>query len=174
MGLVAVGSLVGFVAQSFSWLIPAELLIGLGIEGELSVVPAYVSETVTPERRGRSVGLVTASGFLTTLVVGPIAVLLNGEWRFLFLAGLLVSLIALITRVKLPESKMWTERRGKLSFDLGIAIMTLVWFLSYFTGYALFADPVFQFIGSHGFTNTSLYFTYILYGDPLAWCWPQS
>ncbi|ABP94593.1 MULTISPECIES: MFS transporter [Metallosphaera] len=167
MGLVAVGSLVGFVAQSFSWLIPAELLIGLGIEGELSVVPAYVSETVTPERRGRSVGLVTASGFLTTLVVGPIAVLLNGEWRFLFLAGLLVSLIALITRVKLPESKMWTERRGKLSFDLGIAIMTLVWFLSYFTGYALFADPVFQFIGSHGFTNTSLYFTYILYGDPL-------
>ncbi|MCG3110118.1 putative sialic acid transporter [Metallosphaera sp. J1] len=167
MALVSVGSLVGFMAQSFTWLIPAELLIGLGIEGELSVVPAYISETVQAEKRGRAVGLVTASGFLTTLIVGPIAVLLNGEWRFLFLAGLLVSLVALVTRVRLPESRMWSERRGRLTFDWGMVVMTIVWFLSYFTGYALFADPVFQFIGSHGFSNTSLYFTYILYGDPL-------
>ncbi len=40
MSLVSLGSLLGLVAKSFSWIIPAELLIGLGIEGELSVVPA--------------------------------------------------------------------------------------------------------------------------------------
>ncbi len=122
---------------------------------------------MSPDKRGRSVGLVTASGFLTTLVVGPIAVLINGQWRFLFLAGLLVSVIAFISRLKLPESSMWRIKRGRMTWDWGIVVMTLVWFLSYFTGYALFSDPVFQFLGSHGFQNTSLYFTYILYGDPL-------
>ncbi|WP_218260046.1 MFS transporter [Saccharolobus shibatae] len=168
MGLVSLGSLIGFLSQTFSWIIIAEFIIGLGIEGEISVVPAYISETVSAERRGRAVGLVTASGFLTTLIVGPIAVALGGEWRLLFLAGLLVSLIALITRLWLPESPMWIAKKEmKLSWDFGILMMTIVWFLSYFTGYALFSDPIFSFISSHGFTNTALYFTYILYGDPL-------
>ncbi|MEM4046933.1 MAG: MFS transporter [Metallosphaera sp.] len=167
MSLVSIGSFIGLIAQSISWIIAAELIIGLGIEGELSVVPAYISETVSANNRGKSVGLVTASGFLTTLIVGPIAVLLNGNWRFLFLAGLLVSLVALFTRLSLPESPMWISKRGKLEWDWWAAIMMITWFLSYFTGYALFSDPTFQIIESHGFINSSLYFTYILYGDPL-------
>ncbi|QKR00242.1 MFS transporter [Metallosphaera tengchongensis] len=167
MGLVSAGSLLGLLSPSFFWLIPAEFIIGLGIEGELSVVPAYISETVSPENRGKSVGMVTASGFLTTLIVGPVAVLLGGDWRLLFLAGLLVSLVALVSRVRLPESKLWSQKKEGLKWDWWIALMTAVWFLSYFTGYALFSDPMFQFITFHGFQNSSLYFTYVLYGDPL-------
>jgi len=168
MGLVSMGSLLGLLAVSFYWLIPAELLIGLGIEGELSIVPAYLSETSPPDRRGRNVGLVTASGFLTTLIVGPIAVLAGtGGWRLLFLAGLLVSIVALVLRLRLPESPMWASSKSRLTWDWGALIMLAVWFLSYFAGYSLFSEPIFSLLQEKEFSNSALYFTYILYGDPL-------
>ena len=169
MLLIAFGSLIGFLSFSVTQLIIAELIIGMGIEGEVATVPSYVSEMSDKNFRGRAVGYTSLAGFLMSLVVGPIAVLLGeNNWRFLFLPSLALALISLIYRVKLPESKMWLEKREeKMKWDKAVLIFTLIWFTSYFTGYALFSTPIFSTLASKGFENTSLYFTYILYGDPL-------
>jgi len=58
MLMIAIGSLVGFLSQNFLELAVAELLIGFGIEGEIAVIPAYVSEMTSASFRGRAVGLV--------------------------------------------------------------------------------------------------------------------
>lgn len=104
-----------------------------------------------------------------SLVVGPIAVLLGEQyWRLLFLPSIVIAVVALVIRIKLPESKIWMEKRfEKIKWDKAIAIFIVIWFTSYFTGYALFSTPIFSTLFQKGFENTSLYFTYILYGDPI-------
>lgn len=104
-----------------------------------------------------------------SLVVGPIAVLLGEQyWRLLFLPSIVIAVVALVIRIKLPESKIWMEKRfEKIKWDKAIAIFIVIWFASYFTGYALFSTPIFSTLFQKGFENTSLYFTYILYGDPI-------
>jgi len=169
MFLIAIGSLIGFLSFNEIELIVAELIIGIGIEGEVATVPSYVSEMVSKDFRGRAVGYTTLFGFLMSLVVGPIAVILGEDyWRLLFLPSLAIALVAFIFRIRLPESGMWIEKKDeKIKWDDTIIIFTLIWFTSYFTGYALFSTPIFSTIASKGFENSSLYFTYILYGDPL-------
>jgi len=124
---------------------------------------------VSKDFRGRAVGYTTLFGFLMTLVVGPIAVILSEDyWRLLFLPSLAIALVAFIFRIRLPESGMWIEKKDeKIKWDKTIVVFTLIWFTSYFTGYALFSTPIFSTIASKGFENSSLYFTYILYSDPL-------
>ena len=114
---IALGSSLGLTANSFAQLFLAELIIGVGIEGEISVVPAYISEMVGPDVRGRSVGLVSASGFLMSLVVGPLAVLLGQRyWRLLFLPSLLLALVSLAYRLTLKESGCGWRGEDKGSF----------------------------------------------------------
>ncbi|BAB65873.1 MFS transporter [Sulfurisphaera tokodaii] len=169
MFLITFGSLIGLLSLSPIQLVIAELIIGIGIEGEVAIVPSYVSEMVSKDFRGRAVGFTSMFGFLMSLVVGPMAVFLGEKyWRLLFLPSIVIAVLALIFRFKLPESKMWIERNyEKLKWDKIVIIFVLIWFTSYFTGYSLFSTPIFYTITSKGFENSSLYFTYILYGDPL-------
>ncbi|MBW9141144.1 MAG: MFS transporter [Candidatus Aramenus sp.] len=167
MGLISLGSILGLLSPNFYYLVVAELIIGMGIEGEVAIVPSYIAEMVTS--RGRTIGLVEASGFLMSLVVGPVAVLAGTRfWRLLFLAGVLIAVPSFAFRFLLPESKMWeATSTQKAKWDPVVFAFLLAWFLSYFAGYALFSEPVFSLITSKGFENSSLYFTYVLYGDPL-------
>ncbi|MUM65151.1 MFS transporter [Acidianus infernus] len=168
MLLIFLGSTIGFFSTSFLQLAIAEFIIGFGIEGEVAVVPAYVSEMSSANFRGRAVGLTTLGGFLMSLIVGPVAVIAGDNWRILFLPSLMISAFALIFRLTLPESKMWEEkRREKMVWDNTVLLFLAIWFTSYFAGYSLFSTPVFSLLSNKGFSNTSLYFTYILYGDPL-------
>ncbi|WP_373468786.1 MFS transporter [Acidianus infernus] len=168
MLIIFLGSTIGFFSTSFLQLAIAEFIIGFGIEGEVAVVPAYVSEMSSANFRGRAVGLTTLGGFLMSLIVGPVAVIAGDNWRILFLPSLMISAFALIFRLTLPESKMWEEkRREKMVWDNTVLLFLAIWFTSYFAGYSLFSTPVFSLLSNKGFSNTSLYFTYILYGDPL-------
>jgi MFS family permease len=168
MLIIFLGSTIGFFSTSFLQLAIAEFIIGFGIEGEVAVVPAYVSEMSSANFRGRAVGFTTLGGFLMSLVVGPVAVIAGNDWRILFLPSLIISAFALIFRITLPESKMWEEkRREKMVWDNTVILFLAIWFTSYFAGYSLFSTPVFSLLSNKGFSNTSLYFTYILYGDPI-------
>ncbi|AWR96961.1 MFS transporter [Acidianus sulfidivorans JP7] len=172
MGLIALGSLLGFISTSLTELFLAEFIIGFGIEGEVATIPAYVSEMTEKNSRGKSVGITTLGGFLMSLIVGPIAVIVGDDWRLLFLPSLVISIFAFIYRTTLPESNLWIEKAtkdAKIIFKLNktVIIFFLIWFTSYFAGYSLFASPVFSLISLKGFSNTSLYYTYILYGDPI-------
>jgi MFS family permease len=168
MLIIFLGSTIGFFSTSFLQLAIAEFIIGFGIEGEVAVVPAYVSEMSSANFRGRAVGFTTLGGFLMSLVVGPVAVIAGNDWRILFLPSLIISAFALIFRITLQESKMWEEkRREKMVWDNTVLIFLAIWFTSYFAGYSLFSTPVFSLLSNKGFSNTSLYFTYILYGDSI-------
>lgn len=173
MAFIVLGSFIGFLSNSFEELFIAEFIIGLGVEGEITTVPVYVSEMSDRYNRGKSVGFATLGGFLISLVVGPFAVILKDNWRFLFLPGLIIAIFALVVRLKLPESRLWILNKGKgnTSFfkklNRNTIIFLVIWFTSYFCGYSLFSSPIFSLISSKGFVNTSLYFTYMLYGDPL-------
>ena len=142
----------------------------MGIEGEVAVVSAYVSEMTRPGLRGRAVGITSLGGFLMSLVVGSVAVYLGeSQWKLLFVPSILISALALVARLWFPESSMWVEKRKEpLKFDRSVAVFLAVWFTSYFTGYALFATPVFNLI-SHNVSEMSpdVAFTYILYSDPV-------
>ncbi len=167
MGLISLGSIIGLISFSFIMIVMAEFIIGMGIEGEVATVPSYISEMV--ENRGKTIGFVESFGFLMSLVVGPIAVIAGEEyWRLLFLAGVAIAIPSLFFRLYLPESKLWIKKSNeKFKWDNTIGLFLIAWFFSYFAGYALFSDPIFSLIGNKGFNNTALYFTYILYGDPL-------
>ncbi|AWR93596.1 MFS transporter [Acidianus brierleyi] len=167
MGLISLGSVIGLLSLSFIMIIISEFIIGMGIEGEVATVPSYISEMV--ENRGKTIGIVESFGFLMSLVVGPIAVLAGQEyWKLLFLAGVTIAIPSLFFRFYLPESKLWIKKSNeKFKWDNTILLFLIAWFFSYFAGYALFSDPIFSLIGNKGFNNTAVYFTYILYGDPL-------
>jgi len=170
MILVTVGSALAFSSASFLQLTLAEFVIGLGIEGEIALVPTYISETTTPENRGKAVGIVTVGGFAVSMTVGPFAVLLGqGNWRLLYLASLLLSAVAVLTRLKLPESRLWRPMRIQIQWrkTKRLLLLLLAWSLSYAAGYSFFSNPLFLLLGDKGFQNVQLAYTYILYGDPL-------
>jgi MFS family permease len=167
MLIIFIGSLLGFLSQNYLQLIIAEFIIGFGIEGEIAVVPSYVSEMSTPNFRGRAVGFTTLGGFLMSLIVGPFALIIP-NWRFLFLPSLLISAFALFFRILLPESNIWIKKREeKIVWDNTVLIFLAIWATSYFTGYSLFSAPIFSLLSAKGFSNSAYYFTYILYGDPI-------
>ncbi|BDC18522.1 MFS transporter [Acidianus sp. HS-5] len=168
MLVIFFGSLLGFLSTNYLELTIAEFIIGFGIEGEVATVPSYVSEMTITNFRGRAVGLTTLGGFLMSLLVGPIALVVGDNWRLLFLPSLVISAFALTFRISLPESKMWEEKKGeKMVWDNTVLLFIAVWFTSYFAGYSLFSSPLFSLLSSKGFSDATLYYTYILYGDPL-------
>lgn len=171
MIVITIGSLIGFLSTNLVELLIAEFIIGIGIEGEITMVSVYVSEMSEANNRGKSVGLTTLGGFLMSLVVGPYAIIVGNNWKLLFLPSLIIAIIALIVRLHFPESIIWLNKRKTEKFSIKLNKSTLIffiiWFTSYFAGYSLFSAPIFSLISEKGFQDTSLYFTYILYGDPL-------
>ncbi|NON61562.1 MFS transporter, partial [Acidianus sp. RZ1] len=168
--LIALGSLIGITSLTLIQLVISELIIGLGIEGEALSSISYLTETSPPKSRGKYIGFTSLFGFSMTLLVAPIALFLGTEWRLLFLPGILLGGIAIFMRLNLPESKAWIEGIGsrKIIEDLRrTGIFVLVWFLSYAAGYALFSSVIFSLISLKMSGESSLYFSYILYGDPL-------
>ncbi|WP_048099170.1 MFS transporter [Candidatus Acidianus copahuensis] len=168
--LIALGSLIGITSLTLIQLVISELIIGLGIEGEALSSISYLTETSPPKSRGKYIGFTSLFGFSMTLLVAPIALFLGTEWRLLFLPGILLGGIAIFMRLNLPESKAWIEGIGsrKIIEDLRrTGIFVLVWFLSYAAGYALFSSVIFSLISLKMNGESSLYFSYILYGDPL-------
>lgn len=170
MGLVTVGSFMGMISPTYVFVVISEFIIGFGLEGELASAITYVSEDAEAGKRGRSVGVSVVLGFLVSLVVGPISLFLAlYNWRFIYLMGVLVGLPVTVGRTILPESRLWISRRNdripQWSRNAVYALF-LVWFMSYFTGYTLFSSFVNAFFTQRGF-DYPLYFTYILYGDPL-------
>ncbi|MFC5773172.1 MFS transporter [Ectobacillus antri] len=95
LGVFALGSLFGLLAQNYSILIGARLLQSLGA----SVIPAVAMSVpvkyVEPENRGKVLGIISSSLAFGTAIGPIISGLFTGSmgWRYLFL----ISLLALLT-----------------------------------------------------------------------------
>jgi len=111
-------ALVGNLAQ----LILCRAVAALGIGGEWGVGASLVAEAVPENRRveagvvmqtGSPLGVVLAAG-VNYLISG---VWLAGEpqiaWRYVFLAGLLPVVLALLVRIFLRESEQWRASRAR-------------------------------------------------------------
>lgn len=104
--LFSIGTLVAVMGHRVDTLILGRLLMGLGVGLSSMIVPMYLSEISPPDIRGRlvfcyqlavTIGLLSA--FLTNYIFSS-----SENWRYMFLVGLLPSMILLFGIFTLPES----------------------------------------------------------------------
>ena len=112
----SVGTLLAYFSHSIQSLIPIRIFTGFGIGGAVPCAITLTSEYSPLKGRGKYVS-VMYSGFLIGIVFGGYAagaMLQHLNWRWLFVAGFLAPVLAIIlVWLKLPESARWLSSRGK-------------------------------------------------------------
>jgi SP family galactose:H+ symporter-like MFS transporter len=113
--LFIAGTALTVVAPGLALLLVGRAIVGLGAGVASSVVPLYLSEIASPDRRGR---LVTMNQLMITLgiVVAfcvDLAFASSGSWRAMFAVGL-VPCVALVTgMLRAPEAPAWIDARAR-------------------------------------------------------------
>ena len=122
--LFSIGSLLSAVAPSFELLLAARLIGGLGLGGELPVIPTLVVEFAPRQLRGRIGVLLGAFWALGAIAAGAIALValpplgVTGGtggigWRGALIAGALPALAVIVLRRFVPESPRYLAERGR-------------------------------------------------------------
>jgi MFS family permease len=107
------------VSQSWGDFAAYRFLCGLGIGGEYAAGVALVAEVMPTRARPYCLGFLQGfaalghvGGSLLSLVIGPQAEVSGvAGWRWLFAAGVLPSLLALVIRLRLREPDSWVRAR---------------------------------------------------------------
>ncbi|MGO9802521.1 MAG: MFS transporter [Steroidobacteraceae bacterium] len=120
IALYALGTGACALVGNLGQLILCRAVTALGIGGEWAIGAALVAEAV-PENRRVQAGVIMQTGSpLGVLLAGGANYLITGvwfagqpqiAWRYVFLAGLLPVLLALLVRVFLHESEQWQASR---------------------------------------------------------------
>lgn len=135
MLITGLGSLYTAFVPNYANFNAARFITGIGIGADLALVNTYISE-VAP-RRGRAkftslILVMSAIGALIGVWLGLIfttpsapwptglpATLVGpgftDGWRWMYVIGALLALVAVALRIQLPESPRWLLRRGKLA-----------------------------------------------------------
>ncbi|MGH2857576.1 MAG: MFS transporter, partial [Solirubrobacteraceae bacterium] len=116
--LTAIGSFGDAAASSLTMLIVFRFITGMGVGADLNLVSTYIGELAPARLRGRISVLTFLVGIIGQAVTPFVALALiptygNG-WRYLFLIGGVIAVIALIARFELPESPRWLALHGRL------------------------------------------------------------
>ena len=122
--LFAVSAILSAVAPSFTWLVVARMLGGLGVGAALIIAPMYIAEMAPPESRGRLVSFnqlnivigISVAFFSNYLILtlgesgaAWAEALRLGEWNWRWMLGVetLPALLYLIALLFVPESPRW-------------------------------------------------------------------
>jgi MFS family permease len=102
-------------------------LTGLGVGGVFGLAVALIAETVPPEARAQSLGLLQVLSTVGNVVAGFAkmgidaleksgAIVAGTGWRWMFLIGALPALLIILTRSRLKEPEPWLrlKERGEL------------------------------------------------------------
>jgi MFS transporter, AAHS family, 4-hydroxybenzoate transporter len=112
----SVGTLLVYFSHSIQSLIPIRIFTGFGIGGAVPCAITLTSEYSPLKGRGKYVSIMY-SGFLIGIIFGGYAagaILKHFNWRWLFVAGFLAPMLAIIlVWFKLPESARWLSARDK-------------------------------------------------------------
>jgi putative MFS transporter len=116
--LTAIGSFGDAAAGSLTILIVFRFITGMGVGADLNLVSTYIGELAPAALRGR----ISVTTFLVGIIgqaVTPFVALalipgLHNGWRWLFIIGGVIALIALLARFELPESPRWLALHGRL------------------------------------------------------------
>jgi SP family galactose:H+ symporter-like MFS transporter len=102
------------LADGYVMLLLGRVVMGLGVGGVSAIVPTYLSEMAPAQIRGR---MLTLNQLLIT--VGLLAAYLvnvvfsgSGDWRAMFWAGAVPSVLLVLAAVRLPESPAWLINNG--------------------------------------------------------------
>ena len=118
IALTAIGSFGDAASQGLVMLVVFRFIAGMGVGADLNLVSTYVGELAPAKLRGRISVLTFLVGIIGQSVtpfvaLGLIPSLHNG-WRWLFIIGGVIAVIALLARFELPESPRWLALHGRL------------------------------------------------------------
>lgn len=116
--LTAIGSFGDAASQGLVMLIIFRFVTGMGVGADLNLVSTYIGELSPARLRGR----ISVTTFLVGIIgqaVTPFVALalipsLHNGWRWLFIIGGVIAVIALVARLELPESPRWLALHGRL------------------------------------------------------------
>ncbi|GAC1496458.1 MAG: MFS transporter [Candidatus Limnocylindrales bacterium] len=117
LALFGVGTLLSAAAPSFELLLGARVIAGLGLGGELPVIPTLLAEFAPRDSRGRF-GLLLGSFWVTgALAAGLLAVILLPliGWRGVLVVGAVPAFYAAFLRRALPESPRHLAEQGRVA-----------------------------------------------------------
>jgi MFS family permease len=134
MLLTGIGSLWNALAPDYTNFILARVLTGMAVGADLSIVNTYVGEVAPRRDRAKWTSVIfvnSALGALLGIWLGlflttPSAPWPHGlpfaqagpdftnGWRWMYAVGALLALIAILLRVRLPESPRWLVGQGRL------------------------------------------------------------
>lgn len=116
--LTAVGSFGDAAAGSLAVLVIFRFVTGMGVGADLNLVSTYVGELAPARLRGRISVLTFLVGIIgqavTPLIALALIPALHDGWRWLFIIGGVIAVIALVARFELPESPRWLALHGRL------------------------------------------------------------
>jgi putative MFS transporter len=116
--LTAVGSFGDAASGSLATLIIFRFITGMGVGADLNLVSTYIGELAPARLRGRISVLTFLVGIIGQAVTPLIALALipslHNGWRWLFIIGGVIAVIALVARFELPESPRWLALHGRI------------------------------------------------------------
>ncbi|HET8980206.1 MAG TPA: MFS transporter [Solirubrobacteraceae bacterium] len=116
--LTAIGSFGDAASNGVVALIIFRFITGMGVGADLNLVSTYVGELAPARLRGRISVLTFLVGIIGQAVTPFIALALipglHNGWRWLFIIGGIIAVIALVARFELPESPRWLALHGRL------------------------------------------------------------
>lgn len=118
MAITAVGSFGDAASTNLGLLAGFRFITGIGLGADLNLVSTYLSELAPAARRGRITVLTFLVGILGQSVTPFVALALvpafGSGWRWLFAIGGVIAVIALLVRLRLPESPRWLVQHGRV------------------------------------------------------------
>ncbi len=113
--------LISILSSNLIIILIARLLMGVSVGADYPVSNSYIAEMAPKEIRGKYLSFsnvafvagAVASMIVSIIVFGIQSINPDLGWRIMIGAGLLPAIFVLYLRMKMPESKMWEERREK-------------------------------------------------------------
>lgn len=121
--IFAVFTLCTVWVNSFNSLLAMRFLAGAGLGGAMPILITLASEAVSPQNRGRAVGLMYCGMPVGAAILSLIAATEFGaNWKNVFYLGGLLPIFAIpLMMLFLPESKEYLKAQNKTAAELAVA-----------------------------------------------------
>ena len=121
--IFAVFTLCTVWVNSFNSLLAVRFLAGAGLGGAMPILITLASEAVSPQNRGRAVGLMYCGMPVGAAILSLIAATEFGaNWKNVFYLGGLLPILAIpLMMLFLPESKEYLKAQNKTAAELAVA-----------------------------------------------------
>jgi MFS family permease len=87
-------------------------LVALGIGGEWAVAASLVAEVFPKKARAQAAGIFHASSILGTWLAASAGILVEANWRYAYLLGVLPALLIVWVRASVKEPERWEATRN--------------------------------------------------------------